>query len=143
MKKGMTIAPQQANTPISGDDMIFGTNGTLAPVGQALQSGIFGANAGAGGDISFYTTIAKACTFKNLYLQVDVGPGGGSDVVFSMLKNLSNTGINVDITGGATTGSNLIGTFSCIPGDIVAIQLTQNAGTLSTIFSCGGEITFP
>lgn len=72
--------------------------------------------------------LPHAITLDRLIVQVDVGPGTGKNLVFTVLKNGSATALTATISGSSTQSSDVTHTVSFAQGDQITIQVALDSG---------------
>jgi hypothetical protein len=73
--------------------------------------------------------VAAAGTLKNFYAWSDIAIGGVNQAILTIAKNEITSSLQVIITGGLQTGSDLVNTLSCVAGDRLSLVST-GSGTV-------------
>ena len=70
---------------------------------------------------------ATAGTFSSWKLRMDTAPGTGNSWTLKIRKNGADTGMEIVISGTATSGEDVTHTFDVTPGDKVSVQSTPSS----------------
>lgn len=70
---------------------------------------------------------STACTFKNLYVELENAPGSSKSYEFILRKNGSDTSVSVTISGTSTTGNDTSNTATMANYDDVQLRATPTS----------------
>lgn len=74
-----------------------------------------------------------ACTIKNLYVRTSTAQSGTGNMVITIRKNGAATALTLTIAAGAAAGTftDLVNSFTVVAGDLLSIELVNNATATS------------
>ncbi len=121
----------------AGHALIFVDAGALI----ADQTKYTAAWAGSTSESDVYTQIIapRAGTLTNLRVKTQAAPGGGQSYTFTIRKNGVNTGLTVELTGAATTGSDLVTQVAVAAGDILTLREVASGSAATTTVTASVE----
>jgi len=70
--------------------------------------------------------LGQATVLSKFYAVTSVAPGGVTSYTMNLRSNAGNTGITVTVSGAATTGSDLVNTYTVPNGNVLDIQSTPS-----------------
>jgi hypothetical protein len=104
--------------------LAFNGGSSTVPAGVATRYVGFGSLSAASDDATI--VLPRGGTLKNLYVWTDAAVNTG--ITVTVYKNGVATGLTVTLSGGVTSGSDLVNTVAVSAGDIIYIEVSSAAG---------------
>ena len=135
----LNIPQYTATSATTGTVFSINPNAGVAQISGTLRYfSLTGINVGSG-EAALQIPMPIAGTIKNLYVRMGVAQPATGSLVFTVRKNLASTAVTVTVTnadGSNVTKSDTTNSFSVVAGDLLALQVVNNASSTSgTIIS--------
>ena len=106
---------------------ISGTQTGVVSSSTTYYSSLDGNYMASTAEVQDYSLASPAGTINNLYIYCDTAPSGSTDWTYTIYKDGSSTSLTVNLTGTATTGSDLSDSVSVVGGDYLTLKIAPTS----------------